>query len=445
LKLEVWLPPWDNPRANISKEKGATMKVNTKQRKKATHGFQEIYGKGELANRMFHILTTGKQGIDSLVQELGIMMAQAIMDMEREERSGPDYLPRKKGVYKWAYQPGSIYLGDQKVSVRYPRLRGPEGEIPLQSYRMLKESGGFSDELLNKALRGISARKYRETVCESARAFGVSPSSISRHIIAVTSRNLGLFKERDLGDLSIFALFIDTIHRGGEAYMVALGIDTDGVKHVLGFWQGATENHEICTELLADMERRHLVLSKSILWITDGGRGIIKTLKDRFGKKLIHQRCTIHKDRNIQKHLAKRYRKEAHRRFTTALEQNDYTDAREMLLDFEKWLRAINASAADSLMEAIEEILTLHRLKVPPLLRKTLTSTNPIESMFATVRDCENNIKRYRTSTMAQRWLASVLLFCEQGFRRIKGYRDIPQIIANIERVHNEAMLQAAA
>ncbi|OPY85085.1 MAG: hypothetical protein A4E65_00192 [Syntrophorhabdus sp. PtaU1.Bin153] len=138
------------------------MKVNTKQRKKATHGFQEIYGKDELANRMFHILTTtGKQGIDALVQELGIMVAQAIMDMEREERSGPDYLPRQRGVYKWAYQPGSIYLGDQKVSVRHPRLRGPEGEIPLQSYVMLKEPGGFSEELLNTVLRGISERWSR--------------------------------------------------------------------------------------------------------------------------------------------------------------------------------------------------------------------------------------------------------------------------------------------
>lgn len=421
------------------------MKVNTKQRKKATKGFTEIYGKDELAERMFRILTTGKQGIDALVKELGIMMAQAIMDMEREERSGPDYRPRQKEVYKWAYQPGSIYLGDQKVSVRHPRLRGPEGEIPLQSYRTLKEPGGFSEELLNKVLRGMSARKYKETVCASACAFGVSPSSISRHIVAATAQNLALFKERDLADLSIFALFIDTIHRGGEAYVVALGIDMEGAKHVLGFWQGATENHDICTELLADVERRRLVLSKNILWITDGGKGIIKTLKDRFGKKLIHQRCTIHKDRNIQKHLAKKNRKEAHRRLTIALEQVSYTDAKEMLLDFEKWLRAINASAADSLMEAIEEILTLHRLQVPALLRKTLTSTNPIESMFATVRGCEKNIKRYRTSAMAQRWLSSVLLFCEEGFRRVKGYRDIPQVFANIEKVHTEAMLQAAA
>ena len=104
---------------------------------------------------------------------------------------------------------------------------------------------------------------------KSARAFGVSPSS---DIIAVTAKNLTVFKERDLGDLTIFALFIDTIHRGGEAYMVALGIDTEGVKHVLGLWQGVTENHEVCTGLFADLERQRLTLSKNILWITDGGR-----------------------------------------------------------------------------------------------------------------------------------------------------------------------------
>jgi len=164
--------------------------------------------------------------------------------------------------------------------------------------------------------------------------------------------------------------------------MIALGIDVEGHKHILGFWQGATENHEVCESLLSDLERRGLIISNKIIWITDGGKGIIKTLKQRFGKKLLHQRCTIHKDRNIQRHLAKKYRKEAHRRFKTALEQNSYEDAYLMLKDFEKWLRGINESAADSLMEALEDILTLHRLKAPALLRKTLTSTNPIESMF---------------------------------------------------------------
>ena len=186
---------------------------------------------------------------------------------------------------------------------------------------------------------------------EAAGAFGVSPGTVSRHVVEVTVQSLKEFKERALSDIVPFAVFIDTIHRGGEAFLVALGIDTEGYKHVLGFWEGATENHEVCEELFSDMERRGLRLSKKILWVTDGGKGILKALKERFGKKLIHQRCTIHKDRNIQSHLAKKYRKEAHRRFKVALEQTSYEDAKRMLLELEKWLRGINESAADSLME----------------------------------------------------------------------------------------------
>jgi transposase-like protein len=231
-----------------------------------------------------------------------------------------------------------------------PDLSGPEGEIPLKTYTTLKKPGSFSEELLNKALRGISLQKYHETVIDSAHALGVSPTSLSRRIIEITSLKLKEFKEKDLSAITPFAIFIDTIHRGNEAFMIALGIDVEGHKHVLGFWQGATENHEICESLFSDMERRGLPLSRKIIWITDGGKGITKTLKQRFGKKLVHQRCTIHKDRNIQRHLAKRYRKEAHRRYKTALEQNSYEDAYLMLKDLEKWLRNINESAADSLL-----------------------------------------------------------------------------------------------
>lgn len=421
------------------------MKLNTIQRRKARGGFEQAVGREEMVNRMYEIIRVGKQGLDGFIEELGCMVAEAIMDMEREERSGPEYYPSQRGFYKWAYQEGSIYMGDRKISIRHPRLRGPGGEIALQSYEALKKRGVFSEEVLSKMLRGLSGRKYQETLLETSDGFGVSPSTVSRHLVEVTTQKLREFKERNLSDVRIFALFIDTIHRGGEAFMVGLGIDTEGDKHVLGFWEGATENHELCEQLLSDMERRGLGLSKKILWVTDGGKGMIKTLKERFGKKLIHQRCTIHKDRNIQRHLAKKYRKEAHRRFKTALEQTHYEDARKMLKEFEIWLRAINESAADSLLEAFEDILTLHRLKVPGLLRKTLTCTNPIESMFSTVRDCEGNIKRYRNSAMSQRWLATVLLHCEKGFRRVKGYLGIAEVITTIEQIHEEQALQKAA
>ena len=127
------------------------------------------------------------------------------------------------------------------------------------------------------------------------------------------------------------------------------------------------------------------------------------------------------------------------------MEQTQYKDARQMLREFEKWLRRINESAADSLMEAIEEILTLHRLEVPALLRITLHSTNPIESMFSTVRDCEGNIKRYRGTSMAQRWLAAVCLHCEKGFRKVKGYRSIASVVKNIVAMQAEGRQLSAA
>jgi transposase-like protein len=422
------------------------MRVNTRKRRNAIRIFEQMYGRQELIDRMYQIISQGKQGLDAFLLEVGRMMAETIMYIERGEISGPEYRPLSSEIKKWASQRGSIYLGDQKISVEHPRLRGKKREIALESYQKLKEPGAFSEELLCKILRGISAQRYQETVIEAAGAFGVSASSVSRHIVAVTTRKLKEFKELSLSDFRAFAVFIDTVHRAGQAFMVALGIDTEGRKQVLGFWEGATENQEMCQELFADMERRGLTISKKILWVTDGGKGIIKVLKDRFGKKLIHQRCTIHKDRNIQRHLAKRYRKEAHLRFRRALEQTSYSDAKQMLLSFERWLRGINESAADSLLEAIEEILTLHRLKVPALLRKTLHSTNPIESMFATVRDCEGNIKRYRGSRMAQRWLAAVCVHCEQGFKRVKGYKGIKAVVERIEAEQaEEGKLKTAA
>jgi len=416
---------------------------DTKKRKKATQALQAAQEKAWWTDRMFQVMVGGKRALDATMQEIGRMVAETIMYMEREEIAGPDYHPTSP-LQKWASQPGSIYLGDQKIHVEHPRLRGPDGEVALRTYEQLKRRGGFSEELLAEVLRGMSARKYEETVTEAGKAFGVSPSSVSRHLVEATAKQLVQFRERRFDDFQVFGLFLDTVHRGGQAFVVALGIDLEGIKVPLGFWEGATENHEICEELLVDLERRGLKLSKRVLWVTDGGAGIIKALKDRYGKTLIHQRCTIHKDRNIQRHLPKRYRKEAHHLFTTALEQNRYRDAKKMLEDFERWLREINESAADSLLEAIEEVLTLHTLKVPALLRKTVHSTNPIESMFSMVRDCESNIKRYRNSKMRQRWLAAVLLHCEQRFKRVKGHASIAAVVAAIDASLEEEALKAA-
>jgi len=416
------------------------MKVETKQRKKAMGGFRQMTGTEKARNSLYRIMSEGKQALDNIFLSIGQMVAESIMLMEREELAGPDYHPINPRLQKWAHEEGSIYIADQKVKINRPRLRDIEdGEVSLKSYEKLRQSGQFSEEMLEKIMRGVSAQKYEDTVIGAAESFGVSPSSVSKKMIELTAKKLSEFQTRPLIDFRPFTLFLDTIHRGGEAFLVALGIDHNGRKMALGFWQGSSENHFLCEELFKDLESRGLVLTKNILFVTDGGSGLIKALRNRFGKKLLHQRCAIHKSRNLQKHLAKKYRKEAHRLLMNALEQEAYDDAKAMLKELEKWLRQKNESAADSLLEAFDELLTLHRLKVPALLRKTLITTNPIESMFSIVRQCEKNIKRSRGSKMLQRWLAAVLLYAEQQFRTVKGHQEIDQVIANIKADQKEA------
>jgi len=199
-----------------------------------------------------------------------------------------------------------------------------QGEVSLKSYARLHATGDFSEELLEKIFRGGSAQKYTETVMDAVRAFGVSPSSVFQKMVELTAQKLKAFQKRSLAECTPFALFLDTVHRGGEAFLVTLGVDLSREKMALGLWQGSqdsSENHEICEALFRDLERRGLVLSKRILFMTDGGSGLRKALRKRFGKKLVHQRCAIHKGRNLQRHLAKRCHHAAHQRLTLALEQ----------------------------------------------------------------------------------------------------------------------------
>ncbi len=110
---------------------------------------------------------------------------------------------------------------------------------------------------------------------------------------------------------------------------------------------------------------------------------------------------------------------------------------------FDAMIKELGRMMADSLLEAIEEILTLHRLKVPGLLGKTLHSTNPIESMFWVVRDAKGNIKRHRNSRMKQKWLASVL---REEIQEVNGYASIADVIRHIEELEEtDATVRMAA
>jgi len=272
------------------------MKLKSSSRKKSIKALKQFVG-DDFSTLFSTVLEEGRQGIDEVINYTGRALVEALLLIERDQMSGPSYAPTIAGRHKWASQQGSVYVGGQKVRIQRPRLRGPDVECPSTLYCQLKNKGQFSEDLLDKCLLGISSRNYKKVVYGATDSFGISRSSVSRRVVEATAAQLKEFQEKSLENIELFAVMIDSIYRGGHAFMVALGIDKTGKKIPLGMWEGATENHEMCLALLEDLEKRGLKLISRILFITDGGTGVIKAKKMRFGKGLLHQRCIIHKDR----------------------------------------------------------------------------------------------------------------------------------------------------
>ena len=141
------------------------------------------------------------------------------------------------------------------------------------------------------------------------------------------------------------------------------------------------------------------------------------------------QRCHQHKQRNVCEHFAEDQRPYWEKKLADAYDLIGYQEAKRALDQIHRQLMGVNPSAARSLEEGLEETLTLHQLNVPAPLRKTLRTTNPIESVFDTVRTVCRNVKRWRPGDQRERWICSGLLFAENKFRRIVAYRELPRLI----------------
>ena len=107
--------------------------------------------------------------------------------------------------------------------------------------------------------------------------------------------------------------------------------------------------------------------------------------------------------------------------------------AKQALNALHRELMDLNPSAARSLGEGMEETLTVHRLHVPMQLRKTLASTNVIESAFSIVERVCRNVKRWHGGDQRERWVGSGLLVAQKQFRRITGCKQIPVLIRELE------------
>ncbi len=380
---------------------------------------------------MSPLLSEVAGAIEQTASEAGLLMMKALIDEEVEQLAGTRYRHQPdRQATRWGHDEGHVIFAGRKVALPRPRVRSAEGrEIPLVRYQAFAHPQRMEEAVSQRILRRVSTRDYAGVLDEVCDGYGIQKSSVSRHWKAASSQQLQQLLERPLGNLDLCVLFLDGKEFHDFTLIVALGVDRQGNKHVLGLWSGATENAEVCGALLDDLIGRGLSTDKSYLFVLDGAKARKKAVVTRFGVRGLIQRCRVHKKRNIQKYLPKKYHRMLALKLTMAWGMTEYHQALQELRKVHDWLASINQAAAESLEEGMEETLTINRLRLPAPLRRLFASTNIIESCFSRAGDLCRGVKRWRDGNMAERWAGTVLLEAESRFRRIQGYGQVPVLI----------------
>ncbi len=408
-------------------------------RKKANGRIREVSERGvmlELPLPVVDVIESIPEVIRELSQEAGLLLMSAAMQSECKRIAGPkgSKNPLRRANW-WGSDLSPVYYDRQKVLIERPRLRGKDNrEIPLKTYMALKNPRGMRGSVAKNMILGISSRNYEEAIESVMKGYGIKKSSVSRHFVQATAEQMREFLERDLAGLQLVAIFIDGIEFKGQLLVVSLGLDKMGRKHILGLWQGATENSTVCASLLEDMIRRGLDTGKDYLFVLDGSKALRSAVAKTFGSDVAVQRCQQHKRRNVREHLSEEHQASIDARIAAAYKMTDYDEARKSLELTVRYLERLNPSAAASLKEGLEETLTVHKLGVTGLLRKTVSTTNPIESCFSVARVITGRVKRWRGGNMVQRWAVAALLRAERKFNRVKGYREIPKLALSLQQ-----------
>jgi transposase-like protein len=378
-----------------------------------------------------------QEGVGHLMREAGLLLMMGVMEEEIRHVVGERSVPNAgRQANRWGKEQGYCVVDGQKVPIQRTRVRDKDNrEVKLGSYELFQRSGPLEAAVWDKMMRGLSTRNYGPVVKDFASAYGVEKSTVSENFIEASREKLKELMERRLEKLNLCAVLIDGTPFKDRQMIAALGIGCDGKKTVLGLREGATENTAVVSELLSDLVERGLDFSTPRLYILDGGKALHAAVKRHAGESAFIQRCQVHKKRNVIDHLPQDHKADVKRKLQNAYAMAEYSDAKRALDRLHRELMDINPSAARSLEEGMEETLTVHRLRVPEQLRRTLSSTNVIESAFSIVETVCRNVKRWRDGDHIERWIASGLLVAERQFRKVIGHREIPMFVSSMVNI----------
>ena len=346
----------------------------TKTRGKAK---DKISGKRKRTREVLEKLKRGDLDVTvAMIQELIPIGLKAISDQlqtEVKQLTGIRYKHGKENV-RWGEQPGSVYLRDQKLPIDVPRVRNKikNEEIVLKTYKKFQREYRGDTQTLLKILNGISMHKYAKCAELVPEVFGISASNLSKRFKKSTSERMRRLKKRSLSLYDFVCIFIDGKRYAKDGLLVVMGVTITGEKVILDIEHSCTENALVVDQLFDRLFRRGLKFEDGILFIVDGSKGLISGIQNRFQEYAFIQRCHWHKQENIISYLDKGQKQVYKRRLQDAYKKTTYKEAKEELETLCCELAEFNQSAANSLLEGLEETLTLHRLGLSVELRKSL-------------------------------------------------------------------------
>ncbi len=225
--------------------------------------------------------------------------------------------------------------------------------------------------------------------------------------------------------------------------LIALGIDLEGQKQVLGLREGDTENGRVAKALLRDLVARGIDPERARLFVIDGAKALRSAIRKVFGDLGVVQRCQLHKQRNILGHLPVGMQASVKSILQEAWSLRDAKLARARLERLASSLEADHPGAAASVREGLGETLTLQGLGIEGTLYRKLRSTNAIENLNSGIATYSKNVKRWQGGSMVVRWVSAAIVEAGKKFRCVQGWRDIEKLVRALNLI--EAKEEATA
>jgi putative transposase len=380
------------------------------------------------------LLVDTRTELFELAMRSGLKVFTAMLEEDRTAVCGPRYAHEPdRPASRAGTVRSEVVLGGRKVAIQRPRVRTADGEVALPTFQTMAHRDPLDRRVVEQMLVGVATRQYArslEPITAEIESRGTSKSAVSRRFVAKTRAQLATWQAAPLDDLDLVALLLDGVHVGEHCLIVALGVAADGAKHALGIWEGSTENAAVCQSLLSNLQSRGLRTDRSLLVLLDGSKALRKAVRETFGDAALVQRCQIHKLRNVLDHLPERQRPWVQAILQRAYRSADVATATRLLRALAKRLEVHHPSAAESVREGLDETLTIIALGLAESLRRSLSTTNAAESLISRTRHVKRNVKRWRGGQMVLRWVAAGVLEAVKGFRRLKGHKEMPKLVA---------------